>query len=412
MMSKADAMNLSTPRDARFLAEINRQLPPDIDWKAGAVRYAKAVIRDQGECGRLYLFNKPFCTGPDFSSFVGDLSNFVAVVQALRLPSRSCILDVGSGPGWASEYFARLGHSVLGLDICDDFVEIARQRLAATACQAFPGEKLAAEFLAHDIEKSPVPSDCLFDLAYFESTLHHFFNPVAVLRNVSRTLKQDGVIAIIEGSAPPVGSEGHTKLVNVMRQYETIERPYSREQLIELLEITGFPHYRFYFPLCGLYEPRDAGQLRDLVASGAGWNIVIAARTAAGLVRLCKAGAPSDSQMEFGAGFYGEERDAQGRTFCWSGGQASFRCPAGRRVRLTLGSYPPALEGRKQNVRVYCNGRLRETCVLTTAAPEGEVVLDAAGASAELRFESDTLFYPSWFGLPDARTLSYWVRPG
>lgn len=402
-------MNTSTTREQHFLADINRPLPLGIDWKAGAIRYVKALIRDQGEGGRLYLVNKPFCPGPDFSSFVDDLSKFVAMVHALRLPVRSNILDVGSGPGWVAEYFAKLGHFVLGIDICDDLIEIARHRLASAPFPAFPNEKLTAEFLVHDIESSPVPSQRQFELAYFESTLHHFYNPIAVLRNVAKVLKPDGVIAIVEGSAPPVDSEGHRKLLNIMMQYQTIERPYSREQLIELLEITGFAHYRFYFPVCGLYEPKDAETVRHLVASGIGWNTVIASRTSAGLARFCQDGALPAGRIGFGNGFYGEERDPKGRVFCWSRGQGWMRLREAGRTSLSLGTYPPSLESRSQKVRFYIDGRLRDSCVLTQTCPEQEIVLEHA-SPAEVRFESDSLVHPSWFGLPDTRTLSFWVR--
>lgn len=402
-------MSFRTSREQRFLAEINRQLPLGIDWKAGAIEYVKAIIRDQGEGGRLYLLNKPFCSGPDFSSFVDDLSKFVAMVQALHLPARSNILDVGSGSGWVTEYFAKLGHFVLGIDICDDFVAIARQRLASAPFPPFPNEKLAADFLVHDIESGPVPSERQFELAYFESTLHHFFNPIAVLRNVATVLKPDALIAIVEGTAPPVDSEGYRKLVRAMTQYHTIERPYSREQMIELLEITGFVHYRFYFPICGLYEPKDAETVRHLIASGIGWNTVVASKTSAGLARLYETGALPAGRTAFGDGFYGEERDPQGRVFCWSRGQGWMKLSEAGPVSLSLGTYTPSLESRSQRVRIYIDGKLRETCVLTQNRPEHEIVLEHAGP-AEVRCESDSLFYPSWLGLPDARTLSFWVR--
>jgi SAM-dependent methyltransferase len=411
-LAKAEDMTPSSGREERFLAEINRQLPKGVDWKAGAIRYGKAVIGDPITGGELYLFNKPFCCGPNFSPFVDDLSQFVAMVHTLRLPVRSNILDVGSGSGWVSEYFAKLGHSALGIDICDDLLEIARQRVNAALFGAFPGEKLTAEFLMHDIESSPVPVPRAFDLAYFESTLHHFFNPIAVLRNVAKTLKEDGVIAIVEGAAKPVDSEGYREFVKIMTSYQTIERPYSREQLIELLAITGFEHYRFYFPLCGLYEPGDADALHQLVSNGSGWNIVIASRTAAGMTRLCRQGAQAVDAVVFEGGFYTQERDAADNPFRWSRGQGSLRAPGGVRMRLTIGTYPPSLKSRQQRVLVYVNGRLWQTCELTQDHPERKLVLDRMGdhATAEVRFESDCLFLPGWFGLEDNRSLSFWVR--
>jgi SAM-dependent methyltransferase len=404
-------------REQRLLAQLNSKLPPGVDWKSGAVRYVKAFIKQQGAGGEWYLNNKPFCLGPDFSAFVDDLSRFVAMVQTLRLPQQGEILDVGCGPGWVCEYFARLGQFVMGIDICDDMISVARQRLSRMPLGTLPVEKQATEFLAHDIESSPVPVSRRFDVAYFESTLHHFYNPVAVLRNVAQNLKEDGVIAILEGEAPPIDSEGHQKLTEVMAQYQTIERPYSREQLIELLAVTGFEYHRFYFPLCGLYEQTEetAETLRNLVSNGGGWNVVIASQTPAGLTRLTRPGSSSQNVVVFGSGFHAEERDPGGRVYHWSRGQGFLRLRGPSPVSLTVGTFPPSVASRDQVVRVFVNGHMRETCILTKGCPEHEIVLDGLvsdglNVGSELRFESDCLFFPEWFGLHDGRPLSFWIR--
>ena len=300
----------------------------------------------------------------------------------------------------------------MGVDICDDFVDMARERLNAAPFEVFPGQKPTAEFLVHDIEQSLVPSPRRFDLAYFESTLHHFLNPVAALRNVAGSLKDDGVIAIVEGAAPPKESDGHRKLVEVMAEFHTIERPYSRNQLLELFAITGFEYYRFYFPLCGLYEPSEAEELRNLVSDGAGWNIAIASKTAAGLTRLCRHGALATIPFSFGGGFYAEERDPAGRRFRWCRGQGLCQLSSSTHARLTIGTYAPSLAGRKQHVLVFVDGHLRQTCVLTQNRFETELILDGPRerAATEVRLESDCLFHPAWFDLSDSRSLSFWVR--
>jgi len=334
------------------------------------------------------------------------------MVGALNLPVRSSILDVACGPGWVSEYFANLGHVVLGLDICDDFVELARQRLEAVPFEVFPGEKPTAEFLLHDIEQSAVPSPRRFDLAYFESSLHHFLNPIAALRNVANSLKPDGVVAIVEAEAPPKESDDYQKNIRIMAEYHTIERPYKRSQLLELLAITGFEHYRFYFPVCGLYEPSEAEELRYRVSNGTGWNIAIASRTAAGLTRLCRHGALPTAPFSFEGGFYAEERDPAGRRFRWSAGRGLCRLSCAARVRLTIGTYSPSLAGREQHVVVFIDGRRQHTCTLTSSIDETELILEGPPdpTAAEVRFESDCLFHPGWFGLRDDRSLSFWLR--
>ena len=131
-------------------------------------------------------------------------------------------------------------------------------------------------------------------LALFESTLHHFYDPVAALRNTAADLAEDGLVAVIEAAAPPVGSEWHDQNVDLMRRYSTIERPYTREQLHEVLAAAGFEHVAFYQPINGLYRQHSD----ELTPRTAEWatadhlNLCFAAQTEAALARIERGPAP------------------------------------------------------------------------------------------------------------------------
>jgi hypothetical protein len=49
-----------------------------------------------------------------------------------------------------------------------------------------------------------------------------------------RLLKDDGKLLIKEGVKPPTGSEGEKELMEVMEKYDTIEKPYEPQYLINL----------------------------------------------------------------------------------------------------------------------------------------------------------------------------------
>ena len=52
------------------------------------------------------------------------------VLQALALQPQDDVLEVGTGSGWFAACLGRLAHSVLSLDLHDDFAVAARARLA------------------------------------------------------------------------------------------------------------------------------------------------------------------------------------------------------------------------------------------------------------------------------------------
>ncbi len=106
-----------------------------VDYKRAAVEYPRRITEERLH----HLRTKPFynlANKPD--RYAGDgidadtfrhFCDFANVAQALALPTDRRLLDVGCGSGWLSEYFARLGYDVTGLDISPDLVEVARERV-------------------------------------------------------------------------------------------------------------------------------------------------------------------------------------------------------------------------------------------------------------------------------------------
>ncbi|MGH3851322.1 MAG: glycosyltransferase, partial [Pseudonocardiaceae bacterium] len=88
-----------------------------IDYKQGAREYAKALSPELS----YYLRTKPFCNLHKPIKFSGDgmdpetarhFYDFANMASALALRADAKILDVGCGPGWVTEYFARLGYDM------------------------------------------------------------------------------------------------------------------------------------------------------------------------------------------------------------------------------------------------------------------------------------------------------------
>lgn len=269
--------------EEQFLSEINKTLPEGIDWKTGAIEYLDKLFDDSpGKGNEIYHFVKPFIGGPDFSSFYYEMYGFLNVLEKINPSMNSSILDVGCGSGWVSHYLAKLGHQVHGIDISNKCVEMSKRRLEQEPFTAYEGVPLNAEFYVHDIEEGVFDCGIKYDIALFDSTLHHFYNPIAVLKNVAASLKEEGLICSWEACAIDEENPFSTEHLEIMKRYRTLERPYSRRQMCKLLELTGFQYYEFYSQVNGYFNmqnPKDVLKLEQQCAAGNFWNIFAASRS-------------------------------------------------------------------------------------------------------------------------------------
>jgi len=229
-----------------------------LDYKRGAVEYSNRL----GPSDRHHLLTKPFYNlaykherwpgeGLDTDTH-RHFCDFANMAVALALPAGSRILDVGCGSGWLCEYFARLGYQVTGIDISPDLVEMARERLSKVPYGLDHEKILNYHFLIHDIEAEPLKET--FDAIICYDALHHFEDERAVLKNVAAMLDYGGQLFVLEGEQPPEGSETEEELRNAMRQYETLESPFSREYLLTLLGEHEFAVVGDYVSVNGLFD--------------------------------------------------------------------------------------------------------------------------------------------------------------
>ena len=103
---------------------------------------------------RLWLRTKPFSAPPN-QELAQCLRTFAHLVELLQLGVRAQVLDVGCGPGWLSEFLARCGYWVTGVDISPDMVEIARTRVDEIPGPVGEGIEPLAEFHAMPVLEMP-----------------------------------------------------------------------------------------------------------------------------------------------------------------------------------------------------------------------------------------------------------------
>lgn len=206
---------------------------PGHDHRQGHLTY----VSKAGPEGANWLRTKPFSAPPSYE-LARCLHSFAHIVERLKLGVRAQVLDVGCGPGWLSEYLARCGYWVVGVDISPDMIEIARQRVAAIDGPIAGGIDAQAEFFAMPVREMPWRER--FDAAILYDTMHHFDEELETLRTIRRTLVPGGRIYIHEGVRPPPGSETERALIAEMEQHGTLESPFDPDYLLWVVEQAGF----------------------------------------------------------------------------------------------------------------------------------------------------------------------------
>jgi SAM-dependent methyltransferase len=174
-----------------------------------------------------HLYLKPWDDPRVLREFACVLDLFLA-----RLPGGK-VLDVGCGPGWTSLLLSRAGFQVLGVDISDRMIEIARERAAR--------ESADAEFAVADMEGMDLGRDDFDAVLYFDC-LHHCPEYVSALRQACKHLRRGGWVVLMETTLLHRFSP-HAR--QVTREFGLTEQGFTRGQLRRALAAAGFADVTF-----------------------------------------------------------------------------------------------------------------------------------------------------------------------
>jgi 2-polyprenyl-3-methyl-5-hydroxy-6-metoxy-1,4-benzoquinol methylase len=229
-----------------------------IDYKQAAIDYPSKLTAERLH----HLRTKPFYNLanklPKFRGHGMDIEtqrhfcDFANMAVALDLPPGARILDAACGSGWLSEYFARLGYDVTGIDISPDLVEISRDRIRALPPNIDPETPIRCRFLVHDIELGALEEKFAAIVCY--DAMHHLEDARSAIRHLAAMLPVGGALFVLEGNRPAPGSAGQSELIEVMEKFGTLESAFDREYLGELLNEAGFAIVGDYVSVNGLFD--------------------------------------------------------------------------------------------------------------------------------------------------------------
>ena len=229
-----------------------------IDFKRAAINYPSRLSAEQLQ----YLRTKPFYNLahklPKFRRPGMDVEthrhfcDFANMALALDLPPGARILDVACGSGWLSEYFARLGYDVTGIDISPQLIQICEDRIRALPPLVDHETPIRCRFIVHDIELAALPEK--FDAIICYDAMHHLEDAGSALRHIRSMLPLGGLLFVLEGNRPAPGSSGEKELADVMREFGTLESPFDPAYLHQLLDKSGLAVVGNYVNVNGLFD--------------------------------------------------------------------------------------------------------------------------------------------------------------
>ena len=129
---------------------------------------------------------------------------------------------------------------------------MSRDRIARVPFDVDHQTPLRCDFAVHDIELTPL--DEKFDAIICYDSLHHFADERSVVRNLAAMLNPGGLLFILEGQKPDNDTAPAEELRDVMREFGTLESPFSNDYLRSLLSENGFAIVGDYVSVNGLFE--------------------------------------------------------------------------------------------------------------------------------------------------------------
>lgn len=122
------------------------------------------------------------------SSILSDPEKIDSLIQTTGTSSEARVLEVATGPGHVAFGFAAESDLVIGVDITEAQLEIAKEKKEEHGIDNIHFEKGDAENLPYE--------DNSFDVVVCRLAFHHFEDPSLVIKEMARVCHPNGTVAI------------------------------------------------------------------------------------------------------------------------------------------------------------------------------------------------------------------------
>lgn len=144
--------------------------------------------------------------------WVSDEQRIQRLVSAARLTGTELVLDIATGPGYIAEAFAKGAREVVGVDLTEAMLAIARERTSGRGVKNI-------SFRAGDAQSVPFEED-QFDVVVCRLALHHVQQPGRVLGEMSRVCRRGGTVLVED-----IFASEHPSRAAYQDRWETLRDP-------------------------------------------------------------------------------------------------------------------------------------------------------------------------------------------
>lgn len=203
----------------------------------------KSLSAGEADYFRRFPFHECFTAPASWHMPLIAMHDYAVAMSQLSLEAFDLILDFGCGPGWLSEFAARQGLRVVGIDASEGTLRICRRR----AIEAGVAERTA--FVKGDVQRYPF-LDGSFQAVVCVAALHHIQDMGAAVREIARILRPGGEAVFLEPGRGH-GEKAHSQ--QAVSEHGTLEQDVLPEDMFRWASEAGFAEFHvvpqyFAFP--------------------------------------------------------------------------------------------------------------------------------------------------------------------